>query len=110
MQVGFNRRYSPFASQIKRFFENRSEPMILFYRVNAGHLPKDHWVYDKVEGGSRFISELCHFIDFCRFVVGSKIVDSNYNTIDSDLIFENELMENLSFFMKFADFGSHLHP
>ncbi|WP_243466471.1 Gfo/Idh/MocA family oxidoreductase [Methanosarcina mazei] len=32
---------------------------------------KDHWVYDESEGGSRIITECCHFIDFMQFIIGS---------------------------------------
>ena len=103
IQVGFNRRYAPMTKKIKEFFKDRKEPMILFYRVNAEHIPKDHWVYDDKEGRSRFITELCHFVDFCRYVVGSEIVDSNYYKIDSDSIPEKETKENISLSMKFKD-------
>jgi len=103
VQVGFNRRYAPMTKKIKEFFRDRKEPMILFYRVNAGHIPKDHWIYDDKEGRSRFITELCHFVDFCRYVVDSEIVDSNYYKIDSDSIPEKETKENVSLSMKFKD-------
>jgi len=103
VQVGFNRRYAPMTKEIKEFFKDRIEPMILFYRVNAEHIPKDHWVYDDKEGKSRFITELCHFVDFCRCVIDSEIIDSNYYKIDSDSITGKETKENISLSMKFND-------
>jgi len=103
IQVGFNRRYAPMTEQIKKFFYNRREPMIMLYRVNGEHIPRDHWIYDEKEGGSRVITELCHFVDFCRYVVGSKIVGSNYYTITSDSMTKNEMNENISQTLKFKD-------
>jgi predicted dehydrogenase len=31
--------------------------------VNAGPLPRDHWLHDPEEGGGRLIGEGCHFVD-----------------------------------------------
>ncbi len=103
IQVGFNRRYASMTKQIKRFFKDRKGPMIVFYRVNAEHLPADHWIYDEKEGKSRFITELCHFVDFCKYIVGSNIVESKYYKIDSDGMKENEKNENVILSMKFKD-------
>ena len=66
-------------------------------------IPSDHWIYDEKEGGSRVITELCHFVDFCRYVVGSDIVGSNYYTITSDSMTKNEMNENISQTLKFKD-------
>jgi predicted dehydrogenase len=41
--------------------------------VNAGALPSDHWTRDQTVGGGRIVGEACHFIDLCRFFVGSPI-------------------------------------
>jgi predicted dehydrogenase len=41
--------------------------------VNAGALPSDHWTRDQAVGGGRIVGEACHFIDLCRFFVGSRI-------------------------------------
>ena len=43
LMVGYNRRFAPIAKEIKAHFENRSGPMTILYRVNAGQLPPEHW-------------------------------------------------------------------
>src|SRR6202030_2042778 len=75
LMVGFNRRFAFMAAKIKAFLANISEPLALHYRVNAGFLPRDHWVNDPEEGGGRIIGEVCHFVDFMMFLAGSEIVE-----------------------------------
>ncbi len=70
LMVGFNRRFAPLARQLKAFFEPASEPMAVYYRVNAGYLPPTHWVHDPQQGGGRIIGEGCHFVDFLTYLVG----------------------------------------
>jgi polar amino acid transport system substrate-binding protein len=71
LMVGFNRRFAPIASEVKKRFGQRSSPMTIVYRVNAGQLPKEHWSLDPVEGGGRIIGEVCHFIDFVQWMTDS---------------------------------------
>jgi predicted dehydrogenase len=47
--------------------------MALHYRVNAGYIPKTHWVQDPASGGGRIIGEVCHFIDLLGFLCGSRV-------------------------------------
>ena len=75
LMVGFNRRFAPMALQMKRFFEDISEPLALHYRINAGSLPPDHWVRDPEVGGGRVLGEVCHFVDFLSFLSGSLPVE-----------------------------------
>jgi len=70
--VGFNRRFSKPVIDIQKFFETRSEPMFMNYRVNAGYIPKEHWVQD-IDQGGRIIGEGCHFINTMQFLTNSKI-------------------------------------
>jgi predicted dehydrogenase/threonine dehydrogenase-like Zn-dependent dehydrogenase len=69
--VGYNRRFSPFVRQIAEHFRNRTEPLSLLYRVNAGPLEQGHWMRATPEGGSRIVSEGCHFIDVMMFLTNS---------------------------------------
>ncbi len=71
--VGFNRRFSPLARKAKEFFKGREWPLSIVYRVNAGRLPRGHWVYDKREGGGRIVGEVCHFVDLMRFWTGAPV-------------------------------------
>ncbi len=70
LTVGFNRRFSPFALEMKKFFTPRSDALHIHYRVNAGFLPANHWLHDPAVGGGRIIGEGCHFIDFITYLVG----------------------------------------
>jgi len=69
LMVGFNRRFAPFTEKIRDFFSGRREPMMVHVRINAGFIPRGHWVQQPGEGG-RIIGEFCHFVDWARYVVG----------------------------------------
>jgi len=71
LMVGFNRRFSPAARAAKEFFRNTAPPFSISYRVNAGLMPRNHWIYDPREGGGRIIGEVCHFVDFAQFISDS---------------------------------------
>lgn len=72
LQVGFNRRYAPLVKQMKK--ELGDVPMSVNYRINAGVIPKDMWLQDPEVGGGRIIGEVCHFLDTCAYLIGSKAV------------------------------------
>jgi len=76
--VGFNRRFSPLVTALKEVSDQRINPMMLHYRMNAGHLPHDHWVHGD---GGRIIGEACHIIDLMRFIVGYKMISISYDYI-----------------------------
>ncbi len=67
--VGFNRRFSPAAWRAKAILNNLPGPYVILYRVNAGYIPKDHWVHSP-EGGGRIIGEACHMFDLFQYLVG----------------------------------------
>jgi predicted dehydrogenase/threonine dehydrogenase-like Zn-dependent dehydrogenase len=71
LMVGFNRRFAPMALRLKAFVDTIREPLALHYRVNAGYIPRDHWVNDPQQGG-RILGEVCHFIDFLSFIAGAR--------------------------------------
>ena len=70
LMVGFNRRFAPLSLQLAAFIQERKEPLVAHYRVNAGYIPLSHWVHDPEQGGGRILGEGCHFIDFITFLVG----------------------------------------
>lgn len=72
VMIGFNRRFSPHAKEIKKNLGNGKMSMI--YRVNAGSIPGDSWIQDLKVGGGRIIGEACHFIDFMTYICGSRPV------------------------------------
>ena len=65
--VGFNRRFAPFARQLKAAFDGRRSGLIMTARINAGFIPPGNWVVDPVEGGGRVVGEACHFIDLFSY-------------------------------------------
>jgi predicted dehydrogenase/threonine dehydrogenase-like Zn-dependent dehydrogenase len=70
LTVGFNRRFAPLTLRLEEFLSGRKEPLIAYYRVNAGRLPLTHWTQDPNQGGGRIIGEACHFIDMLTHLVG----------------------------------------
>ena len=72
--TGFNRRFSPIGQRLRELTRERSAPLILNYRMNAGYLPRDHWT-QTAEGGGRNIGEACHIYDLFNFLTDAKIAD-----------------------------------
>ncbi|MBL8848226.1 MAG: bi-domain-containing oxidoreductase [Planctomycetaceae bacterium] len=71
VMVGFNRRFSPAAKQVKRVFADVGTPLTISVRFNAGAIPADHWTQDDAEGGGRIVGEACHGIDLATYLAGS---------------------------------------
>ncbi|MCB9438289.1 MAG: bi-domain-containing oxidoreductase [Anaerolineales bacterium] len=69
--TGFNRRFSPYAQRLQNLLQDRREPIIINYRMNAGYIPLDHWVHG-AEGGGRNLGEACHIYDLFTFLVNRK--------------------------------------
>lgn len=100
LMVGFNRRFAPFAQSLKSFFENRAEPLSLYYRVNAGFLPLAHWLHDPTTGGGRLVGEGCHFIDFLCFMTGQAPVKVNVLSLPDNGKYHQD---NLNITLEFPD-------
>lgn len=102
LSVGYNRRFSPLAIKLKDFFEGRRDPIVAHYRVNAGFVPKEHWVHTEAEGGGRIIGEAGHFVDFLQFAIGSNPV-----RVSAERVTGNDKTalanDNFAFVLKFAD-------
>ena len=67
--VGFNRRFSPLIRSAKSVLDQRSGPVLITYRMNAGYIPPDSWIQGP-EGGGRIIGEACHIFDLFNYLVG----------------------------------------
>lgn len=78
--VGFNRRFSKYAREVKKQIKNRKNPLIVSYRMNAGYIPQDHWTQTE-EGGGRIIGEGCHIIDLFNYFTGSKASEISVNRL-----------------------------
>ena len=91
LMVGFNRRFAPMARRMKSFLTTSGGPFAMHYRVNAGMLPKDHWINDPEQGGGRILGEVCHFVDFFSFLcdappVSVRATAISRNSQDQDAI------------------------
>ncbi|WP_085299952.1 bi-domain-containing oxidoreductase [Cognaticolwellia mytili] len=74
LMVGFNRRFAPQIIKMKALLSTCNQPKSFIMTMNAGAIPKEHWVHDPELGGGRIIGEACHFIDLMRFLAGSEII------------------------------------
>lgn len=102
VMVGFNRRFSPVAAELKKLFLNIGEPLVINYRVNAGFISKEHWTQNENIGGGRIIGEVCHFIDLMQYftdslpeVVYAQCINANSNKIKND--------DNINISLKFRN-------
>jgi len=73
VMVGFNRRFSPAALAVRKFFDGCHAPQTVSIRFNAGAIPTDHWTQDPHIGGGRIIGEACHAIDLATYLTGSPV-------------------------------------
>jgi predicted dehydrogenase/threonine dehydrogenase-like Zn-dependent dehydrogenase len=103
LMVGFNRRFAPLALRMKNFLRPAGEPFALHYRVNAGWLPPDHWLNDPHQGGGRILGEVCHFVDFLRFLTESNPVRVETRSLPNPGRYSND---NVVCALQFVD-GSH---
>jgi predicted dehydrogenase/threonine dehydrogenase-like Zn-dependent dehydrogenase len=72
IMVGFNRRFSRYAVEVKKHVSKRTNPMIINYQMNAGYIPLDNWIHTE-EGAGRIIGEACHIFDLFNFFTGSEV-------------------------------------
>ncbi|MBS1492814.1 MAG: bi-domain-containing oxidoreductase [Bacteroidetes bacterium] len=96
LMVGYNRRFSPAIQKIMSTMD-KGIPKAINYRINAGNMPKDHWVQDKEIGGGRIIGEVCHFIDLVMYLSGSKINFINAISMENNPYLMDTLTINMGF-------------
>jgi polar amino acid transport system substrate-binding protein len=73
VMVGYNRRWSPLVSELKRHLGRVVEPKSLLLRMNAGPIPAEHWTQDPEVGGGRIVGEGCHAVDLAEAIIGAPI-------------------------------------
>ena len=99
LMVGFNRRFSPYAAEIKKQTDKRINPLFIHYRMNAGFISKNHWVH---ENGGRIVGEACHIIDLMTFFVGKPIVSISYESLSPSTEYFSS-SDNKSIILKYED-------
>lgn len=99
LMTGFNRRFSQFATEIKKHTDKRINPLFIQYRMNAGHIPLDQWAH---EHGGRIVGEACHLIDLMTYFTASKMASISVEKIspNNDKI---SASDNVSFVLKYED-------
>jgi predicted dehydrogenase/threonine dehydrogenase-like Zn-dependent dehydrogenase len=111
VSVGFNRRFAPLLRHVRDLTAAVSEPLSIVYTCNAGAISPESWVQDPQRGGGRIVGEACHFVDACRFLVGSPIVTTYgqrmrqsagvtdcHDTASITLSFENGSLATIHYF------------
>lgn len=98
LTVGFNRRFSPFATKLKQLAGEG--PKNIVATMNAGFIPKEMWVHDLEIGGGRIVGEACHFIDLCSYLAGSRIISVCMNAMG---INPEENTDNASLLLRYEN-------
>jgi predicted dehydrogenase len=75
LMVGFNRRFAPLFTELRRRWGDGDGPVSARYLVNAGRLEATSWYLNEDLEGSRFLGEGGHFIDTLSAWVGHTPVE-----------------------------------
>jgi len=68
--------------------------------VNAGYLAADHWLHDPQQGGGRIVGEVCHFVDFLCYLLGSSPVEVETRSLSNSGRYSND---NVVCSLRFAE-------
>jgi len=74
LNVGYNRRFSPFAQRAKDLLRSANAINVIA-TINAGEVPRESWLHDPETGGGRIIGEACHFVDLITYLSGSLVTE-----------------------------------
>lgn len=75
VMVGFNRRFAPLFTDLRRRFGTTGSPVSARYLVNAGRLDASSWYLNEELEGSRFLGEGGHFVDTLSAWIGHPPVE-----------------------------------
>jgi predicted dehydrogenase/threonine dehydrogenase-like Zn-dependent dehydrogenase len=100
LTVGFNRRFSPHAIQIKRLLGSNTGPINIIATMNAGFIPENVWIHDMAVGGGRIVGEACHFIDLITYLSGSLVDSVCMNALGNN---PKENTDNASILLKYKN-------
>ncbi len=101
LQVGFNRRFSPAMTSVKKLLGSHNTPMVMTYRVHAGPMEKSSWYLDP-EQGSRFLGEAGHFLDVFAYLTESRPVAVSAKSLRPEKPTRDDL-ENLAVVVQYAN-------
>lgn len=100
VQVGFNRRFAPVTSILKKHISKVPGPKTVSIRVMAGKLAPDHWYANYQESGGRILGEACHFFDIFNYLFESepvKVFAQNAWATDGALPFPDSITATVEF-------------
>jgi len=100
LTVGFNRRFSPHLIKVKESMGDGAGAVNIIANMNAGFIPKDHWVHDLESGGGRIIGEACHLMDVCVYLSESLITSVCMNGMGKST---NLATDNASIILNFQN-------
>jgi predicted dehydrogenase/threonine dehydrogenase-like Zn-dependent dehydrogenase len=75
LMVGFNRRFAPLLTDLRRRFGPDTGGALVRYLVNAGPLGAGSWYRNEGLEGSRFVGEGGHFLDTVSWWLGADPVE-----------------------------------
>lgn len=92
IDVGFNRRYAPMTTQVRRALEGVDRPLIMTAVVKELKLPPTHW-YFWPNQGTRVTGNVCHWLDLAVHLVGRPAhevsLQSSGDTVSIGVAFED---------------------
>jgi len=100
LMVGFNRRFSTAADEIRKRVALLNEPVVMSFRVNAGIISKEHWIQKPEVGGGRIIGEMCHFFDLMEYMCGArplKVYAESIQTKNDKYVNQDNVLITLKF-------------
>jgi predicted dehydrogenase/threonine dehydrogenase-like Zn-dependent dehydrogenase len=100
LMVGFNRRFSSAAQEIRNKVATLNEPVVMNFRVNAGVISKEHWIQKPEVGGGRIIGEMCHFFDLMEYMSGAqpiKVYAESIQTENDKFVNQDNVVISLKF-------------
>ncbi len=98
LNVGFNRRFSPFVKKMKALLGN--PVMNVIATMNAGYIDATSWVHDPAIGGGRILGEACHLIDLITHLTGSRITAVCMNAMG---VHPTEITDSASILLKYEN-------
>ncbi|NQZ97114.1 MAG: Gfo/Idh/MocA family oxidoreductase [Myxococcales bacterium] len=97
LTLGYNRRFSTHAREVRAAFAERQGPLAVHYAVAAGPTPAGTWLTDPKVGGGRIVGEVCHFVDLCAYLVGTSPETVYARALGRDPERDDSLVANLGF-------------
>ncbi len=100
LMVGFNRRFAPLFTELRRRLGRSEAPVSARYLVNAGRLDAASWYLDEDREGSRFLGEGGHFVDTLSALAGRPVDVQSIQTAGDwhvTLRFENGSVGTVSY-------------